>query len=175
MKDGKAAMIINGDWSLGGYTEALGDNLGVAPVPSINGNPYTEMTGNKTFMFSNAVLDDEAKKQAVVKLVTYMTSPEVQKLWLDQFKRLPSNIEVAKDPSIASDPILAGSMPPSPMAAVSQLLLRCAAHGMPGAPTWKVSWPARSQLKMLPLLPRHLPTNALLHSSKFISIEEEGA
>jgi len=131
MKDGKAAMIINGDWSLGGYTEALGDNLGVAPVPSINGNPYTEMTGNKTFMFSNAVLDDEAKKQAVVKLVTYMTSPEVQKLWLDQFKRLPSNIEVAKDPSIASDPILAGSM-----AALSN------GRGQPAAPQMRCAWDA---------------------------------
>jgi len=36
-KDGKAAMIINGDWSLGGYTDpkALGDKLGVAPIPQI--------------------------------------------------------------------------------------------------------------------------------------------
>ena len=28
-KEGKAAMIINGDWSLGGYTETLGDKMGV--------------------------------------------------------------------------------------------------------------------------------------------------
>lgn len=48
MKDGKAAMIINGDWSLGDYTKALGDKMGVAPVPSINGKPYTEMTDRKS-------------------------------------------------------------------------------------------------------------------------------
>jgi arabinogalactan oligomer/maltooligosaccharide transport system substrate-binding protein len=131
MKEGKAAMIINGDWSLGGYTDALGENLGVGPVPTINGNPYTEMTGNKTFMFSNAVLEDEAKKEAVVKFVTYMTSPEVQKLWLDQFKRLPSNVEVAKDPSIASDPILAGSM-----AALAN------GRGQPAAPQMRCAWDA---------------------------------
>jgi len=110
MKDGKAAMIINGDWSLGDYTKALGDNFAVAPVPTINGKPYTEMTAGKYFMVSKAVLDDPAKKDAVTKFITFMTSPEVQKKWLDQFKRLPSNTEIAKDPSIASDPILAGSM-----------------------------------------------------------------
>ena len=110
MKDGKAAMIINGDWSLGDYTTALGDNLGVAPVPPINGKPYTEMTAGKYFMVSNAVIDDAARKDAVTKFITYMTSAEIQKKWLDEFKRLPSNTEIAKDPSIASDPILAGSM-----------------------------------------------------------------
>ena len=58
MKEGKAAMIINGDWSLGDYSTALGENFAVAPVPTINGNPYTEMTGGKYFMVSKAVLDD---------------------------------------------------------------------------------------------------------------------
>ncbi len=76
-KEGKAAMIINGDWSLGGYVEALGENLGVAPVPPINGNPYTEMTAGKYYMVSNAVLDDPAKKDAVVKFITFMTSADV--------------------------------------------------------------------------------------------------
>ncbi len=131
MKEGKAAMIINGDWSLGDYKTALGDNFAVAPVPSINGNPYTEMTGNKAFMMSNAVLDDPAKKEAVVKFVTYMTSPEVQKLWLDQFKRLPSDKQVAEDPAIASDPVLVGSM-----AALSN------GRGQPAAPQMRCAWDA---------------------------------
>ena len=39
MKEGKAAMIINGDWSLGGYAEALGDKMGVAPFPPSTANP----------------------------------------------------------------------------------------------------------------------------------------
>lgn len=110
MKDGKAAMIINGDWSLGDYQKALGDNFAVAPVPSINGKPYTEMTAGKYFMVSKAVLNNDAKKAAVQKFIEFMTSSDVQKQWLDQFKRLPSNAELAKDPSIASDPILSQSM-----------------------------------------------------------------
>jgi arabinogalactan oligomer/maltooligosaccharide transport system substrate-binding protein len=131
MKDGKAAMIINGDWSLGDYTTALGDKMGVAPVPTINGKPYTEMTAGKYFMVSNAVLDDPAKKAAVQKFITFMTSADVQKKWLDEFKRLPSNIEVAKDPSIASDPILAGSM-----AALS------VGRGQPAAAEMRCAWDA---------------------------------
>jgi arabinogalactan oligomer/maltooligosaccharide transport system substrate-binding protein len=130
-KEGKAAMIINGDWSLGGYAEALGDKLGVAPVPPINGKPYTEMTAGKYFMVYKGVLKDPAKKEAVVKFITFMTSADVQKRWLDQFKRLPSNKEIAKDPSITSDPILAGSM-----AALAN------GRGMPAAPEMRCAWDA---------------------------------
>ncbi len=130
-KEGKAAMIINGDWSLGSYVEALGDKLGVAPVPPIKGNPYTEMTSGKYFMVYKGVLDDPAKKDAVVKFITFMTSADVQKRWLDNFKRLPSNKEVAKDPAITSDPILAGSM-----AALSY------GRGMPAAPEMRCAWDA---------------------------------
>lgn len=131
MKEGKAAMIINGDWSLGDYTTALGADMGVAPVPTINGKPYTEMTAGKYFMVAKPVLDDPAKKDAVIKFITYMTSAEVQKKWLDEFKRLPSNTEVAKDPSISSDSILAGSM-----AALSN------GRGQPAAASMRCAWDA---------------------------------
>ncbi|WP_322806440.1 sugar ABC transporter substrate-binding protein [Thermanaerothrix sp.] len=130
-KEGKAAMIINGDWSLGDYVKALGDKLGVAPVPPINGKPYTEMTSGKYFMVFKGVLDDPVKKDAVVKFITFMTSKEVQKRWLEEFKRLPSNKEVAQDPLITSDPILAGSM-----AALQN------GRGMPAAPEMRCAWDA---------------------------------
>ncbi|WP_299024601.1 extracellular solute-binding protein [uncultured Thermanaerothrix sp.] len=130
-KEGKAAMIINGDWSLGDYVKALGDKLGVAPVPPINGKPYTEMTSGKYFMVYKGVLDNPVKKDAVVKFITFMTSADVQKRWLEEFKRLPSNKEVAKDPLITSDPILAGSM-----AALSN------GRGMPAAPEMRCAWDA---------------------------------
>lgn len=131
MKDGKAAMIINGDWSLGDYTKALGDKMGVAPVPTINGKPYTEMTAGKYFMISKAVLDDADKKAAVSLFINFMTSADVQKRWLSDFKRLPSNAEVAKDPSISSDPILAGSM--------ADLAV---GRGQPAAPEMRCAWDA---------------------------------
>jgi maltose-binding protein MalE len=82
-------------------------------------------------MVSKAVLDDAARQEAVTTFITYLTSPEVQKMWLDEFKRLPSNSEIAADPSITSDPILAGSM-----AALS------VGRGQPAAPQMRCAWDA---------------------------------
>jgi len=110
MKSGKVAMIINGDWSLNDYAAALGNNLGVAPVPPINGKTYTELASGMYYMISQAAASDPAKKDAAVKFIAYMTSAESQKQWLTQLKRLPSNSEDAQDPSITSDPLLSGSM-----------------------------------------------------------------
>ena len=130
-KEGKAAMIINGDWSLGDYTAALGENLGTGPVPTINGNPCTAMTAGKYYMVSTAVMEDEAKKDAVTKFITFMTSGDVQARWLSDFSRLPSNKEIAADPTIADNPVLAGSM-----AALS------VGRGMPAAAQMRCAWDA---------------------------------
>ena len=35
-QEGKAAMIINGDWTLGAYEDLLGDKLGVARIPTVS-------------------------------------------------------------------------------------------------------------------------------------------
>jgi arabinogalactan oligomer / maltooligosaccharide transport system substrate-binding protein len=35
-KEGQAAMIINGDWSIVDYREILGDNMGVVPIPRVS-------------------------------------------------------------------------------------------------------------------------------------------
>ena len=130
-KEGNAAMIINGDWSIGGYVEALGENLGTAPVPSIAGVNYTEMTAGKYYMVSNLVLEDDAKKAAVVEFITFMTSVDVQSRWLSDWSRLPSNVELAADPSIAEDAVLAGSM-----AALSN------GRGQPAAAEMRCAWDA---------------------------------
>lgn len=130
-KEGSAAMIINGDWSIGGYTEALGENLGTAPVPPIAGGNYTEMTAGKYFMVSNMVLEDDAKKAAVVEFITFMTSYDVQARWLSDWSRLPSNVDLAADPSIAEDAVLAGSM-----AALSN------GRGQPAAAQMRCAWDA---------------------------------
>jgi arabinogalactan oligomer/maltooligosaccharide transport system substrate-binding protein len=130
-KEGKAAMIINGDWSLGDYGTALGDDLGTAPVPPIAGGNYTEMTAGKYYMVSNMVLEDDAKKAAVVEFITFMTSADVQTRWLSDWSRLPSNVELAADPTIADDPVLAGSM-----AALSN------GRGQPAAAQMRCAWDA---------------------------------
>jgi arabinogalactan oligomer/maltooligosaccharide transport system substrate-binding protein len=132
-KEGKAAMIINGDWSLGGYAQVLGDKLGVAPIPKVTatGKYPTPMTGGKYWMVSKAVLNDPAKLEAVRTFVTYMTSADVQKKWIEKFKRLPSLKALKDDPAIQKDPILKGSF--------EQLLL---GKPMPAAPEMRCAWDA---------------------------------
>jgi maltose-binding protein MalE/ABC-type branched-subunit amino acid transport system substrate-binding protein len=128
-KQGQAAYLINGDWSLGGYKDA-GLDFGTAALPKItkSGQYPSPMTAGKYWFFSKAL--DSAKLEAAKKFVDYMTSAEVQKKWLEK-GRLPSNKEVAKDPSIASDPILVGSM--------AQL---ANGKGMPAAPEMRCAWDA---------------------------------
>jgi len=108
-KEGKAAMIINGDWSLGGYSEVLGDKLGVAPIPMVKatGKYPAPYTSGKYFMLPK---DLEGDKLAAARLfIDYVTSADVQLKQLTELKRLPGLKAVLDNEAITKDPILAGS------------------------------------------------------------------
>ncbi len=109
-KQGKAAMTINGDWTLGSYADLFGDKLGLCPLPPMTGGedpkPYV---GGNFFMVSKSVADDEALQATVIDFIDYVTSPEVQLEQLATLKRLPSNVEALNDPSLSEDPFLAAS------------------------------------------------------------------
>jgi arabinogalactan oligomer/maltooligosaccharide transport system substrate-binding protein len=110
-KDGKAAMIINGDWSLGDYTTVTATktiDLGTAPIPQITGadwpKPYTSGT---YIMFPVSLKGNQL--DAVKKLVNYFLSDDVQLSWVKSDKRLPSVSKLYSDKLITDDPILKGS------------------------------------------------------------------
>lgn len=125
-KEGKAAMIINGDWSLGGYKDALGDKLGVARIPMVVGgewpHPYTSGT---YFMLPEGL--EGAKLEAVKGFVKYATNANNQALMIAKLNRLPALKAALDDPLIANDPILKGSADQmvvgTPMPTVSEM--RC--------------------------------------------------
>jgi arabinogalactan oligomer/maltooligosaccharide transport system substrate-binding protein len=114
-KEGKAAAIINGDWSLGGYksitatTGLLPENLGVARIPMVSSTglypaPYTSGT---YFMVPKGIAAD---RLAVVKdFIAFATNKANQVNQIATLSRLPGLKEVANDPAITSDPILKGS------------------------------------------------------------------
>lgn len=108
-KSGSAAFTINGDWTLGSYA-ALDFPIGVCPLPLMVGgeDPKPYVAGN-FFMVSNAVADDEALQAAVIDFITWATNTENQLVQLNTLKRIPSNLEAITDPSLAEDPLLAGS------------------------------------------------------------------
>ncbi|MBI2763024.1 MAG: extracellular solute-binding protein [Chloroflexi bacterium] len=111
-KDGKAAYIINGDWTLGAYAaaDALGDKLGVGPLPLITGgeSPHPYIAG-AFLMASKAVGDSPDLKTVVSEFMKFATSKDQQIKIVETLKRLPGNAEAIADPIVTGDPLLNGA------------------------------------------------------------------
>lgn len=98
--DGKLAMDINGPWALADY-KAAGIDLGVAPLPSILGNPTTSFSGVQGY-FVNAF----SKYPNASKLFArYLSTKESQLKNFEMNGTIPANIEAVADPKIANDEI----------------------------------------------------------------------
>ena len=108
-KEGKAAMIINGDWSLGAYKEIFGAKLGVARIPKVSSTgkwpaPYTS---GVFFMVPKEV--SGAKLEVAKAFVGFVTNKENQVEMVRMLNRLPA-LEIALDePVVKSDLFLEGS------------------------------------------------------------------
>ncbi|HBY94012.1 MAG TPA: sugar ABC transporter substrate-binding protein, partial [Chloroflexi bacterium] len=107
-KEGKAACIINGDWSLGGYVDA-GLDFTVSRIPKLTAtgewpHPYTS---GKYFMFNKDL--SGARLNAAIDFAKFVTSQDIQLEMADKFRRLPALKTALDAPQIKSDPILSGS------------------------------------------------------------------
>jgi arabinogalactan oligomer/maltooligosaccharide transport system substrate-binding protein len=126
-KEGKAAMIINGDWSLGDYQGLLGDKLGVARIPMVTetGEWPAPYTSGRYFMISDGI--DDAKLEATKGFINFVTNPANQALQIAKMNRLPGLEAALDDPLIADNAILKGSADQmivgTPMPTVSEM--RC--------------------------------------------------
>lgn len=106
---GAAAMIVNGDWELGNYGDQLGDDLGVAPLPTVTSTgldpaPYT---AGSFYMVPAAVEGDALT--VVLDFISWSTSTENQIQMVEELRRLPANLEALEDPIVTDDPLLAGA------------------------------------------------------------------
>jgi arabinogalactan oligomer / maltooligosaccharide transport system substrate-binding protein len=108
-KEGQAAMIINGDWSLGDYRELLGDDLGVAPIPQVSatGEWPQPFTSGSYYMIPQDV--PEEKIPTIVDFINWSTNEENQLEMVRELSRLPGLQSALEDPLITEDPILSGS------------------------------------------------------------------
>ncbi|MEO6463644.1 MAG: extracellular solute-binding protein [Candidatus Eisenbacteria bacterium] len=106
-KEGRAAMIVNGPWSIGGYRSA-GIDLGVAPLPRLpNGNWPQPMIASKGYSISINVA--EAKLPRVIELVAFLTGSEAQRRDVAKLGFFPSDASAFGDSLLAADPVLAGA------------------------------------------------------------------
>jgi len=108
--EGKAAMIINGEWSIGRYREILGDDLMIGRLPKISATgkwPAPFISG--VYFMIPAELPKE-KETAVKAFIAYVTSEGQQSVQLDNMFRLPGLKTAYSNPVIASDALLKGSI-----------------------------------------------------------------
>ena len=101
LRDGSVNAIFSGTWDAESVKEALGDNMGVAALPTVNiGGTEGQM---KSFVGSKAIgVNPNAENmQVAMSLAAFLAGENAQKDHYDMRNILPTNINIA----IADDPI----------------------------------------------------------------------
>ena len=109
-KAGKAAMLIDGDWSWNGYLETEGIDAAVAPLPVVSetGLPMGPMVAPKGYSLS--VASQGERGEAAAGLIRFLTGEATQRVFLQEQKILPSRLAVRESPLLTSDPTMVASV-----------------------------------------------------------------
>ena len=107
-KDGKAAMIINGDWSWSGYRKA-GIDIGIAPLPKITktGLWCAPMISPKGYSINVNV--PKEKLPIVTKFLQFIMQPDIELQTAKALNTMPTRSVLYHDPFVENDDILANS------------------------------------------------------------------
>ena len=129
-KDGKAAMLINGDWSWAGYAQK-GIDIGIAPLPRITATglwcaPMTSPKG-----YSVNVNMKKEKLTLVVELLKYLLSEKCQLETVKALNTAPTLKALYRHPDILSNVNLQNS-----------LLQIARGKSMPVVPQMRAVWDA---------------------------------
>jgi arabinogalactan oligomer/maltooligosaccharide transport system substrate-binding protein len=101
---GDVAMDITGPWELAGYKEALGDKLGIAPIPTIDGKPAISFSGIKAFYVNSFTQYPNAAQL----FAQFATTEESQLLLNEMIGSVPTSIKALASDKIKNDPYVAG-------------------------------------------------------------------
>jgi arabinogalactan oligomer / maltooligosaccharide transport system substrate-binding protein len=88
--EGTAAIITNGNWAMGDYQKALGDKLGVAPLPAGPSGPSTPLLGVDGWYFN----PNSANQEAALDVALYLTNTNSQTVMMDEAGHVPANTTV---------------------------------------------------------------------------------
>jgi arabinogalactan oligomer/maltooligosaccharide transport system substrate-binding protein len=97
-KQGQSNVFVDGPWASGGYKEALGDNLAVAPLPAGPTGPSQPLTGTDGWFIN----PNSANQELAVK-VAYLISTEYEQQFVDKAGHIP-----ALTSATITDPITQG-------------------------------------------------------------------
>ena len=101
-KDGKAAMLINGDWSWAGYAQK-GIDIGIAPLPKITATGLwcAPMTSPKGYSINVNV--PQEKLSLVVDLLKFLLSEENQLETVRALSTAPTRTSIYRHPELVSN------------------------------------------------------------------------
>jgi len=109
-RSGKAAMIIDGDWSWQGYLSTPGIDAAVAVLPTVEstGRPMAPMVAPKGYSLS-AFAHGQAAVDAM-ELIKFLTSKQAQRRFLHDQGILPSRLALLDDPRVRDDAVMSTSV-----------------------------------------------------------------
>ena len=101
---GKAGMIVDGSFAIGAIRAAAKFDWGTAVLPrrTLGGTPSNFGSFWVNGITKNATGPRLAAAEAFLK---FLTSPDIETLWLTQVGEIPSAKALASDPKLAQDPI----------------------------------------------------------------------
>lgn len=97
---GDVAMDINGPWELAGYKAALGDNLGLAPYPTVAGKTAITFSGIKVWVVNSFTKYPNAAKL----FANFASNKDAQLLLNEKVGAVPTNLEALESDQIKNDP-----------------------------------------------------------------------
>jgi len=152
---GKAAMIINGDWSWGKYIESDKVDFGLTRIPFVEKSqmwcaPMVSATGYSI----NSSVGGE-KLEASAKLIEFLTSEYAQKQFCSVHKSIPSLKTLQQNPDFMNDATLKES---AKQIAVGQL--------MPIIPEMRAVWDAMRPALQEVIAGKMTPQEAAVYQQK---------
>jgi arabinogalactan oligomer / maltooligosaccharide transport system permease protein len=104
-KEGKAAMLINGDWSWGDYKKA-GLDFAIAPMPKVSSTGLwpSPLVGTKGYSINKNSTGE--KRKNAEHLLRFLTSAKIQLLFAEKISSYPSRLSVREYPLISQDALM---------------------------------------------------------------------
>lgn len=106
---GLIGMIIDGSFAIGTVRNGVGDQFewGVAELPVFDNGEAHNFGSFWMHGLTPKAFENDAKLDASVKFLQFITSEDAMQRWLDQVGELPARASMADDPALAEDPVVA--------------------------------------------------------------------
>lgn len=103
--EGKVAVVVNGPWAIADHKAQLGDNLAVAPLPTMEDGTHPQsFIGVKGWMLSAF----SKEVDWATDLAVFLTNAESSLEWFKATGETPPNLIALEDAAFTEDPLVVG-------------------------------------------------------------------